>query len=186
MARLAGLSKQIAEMALQLMREGSDPDIALSSAARLSDATPEQISFADDLVRRRGIAYENLGGYDRRKSFIMPDNKLMAARQLTGAYKYEPNMAPHNLQSLRRENMVLASAKDWTLPDGEKILRISRTPRVMGMGRRVAVDAAENRLRAELAMAAAEGNPEKMQLILQDLGFLPDAAYNLAIRTLGL
>jgi hypothetical protein len=185
MARISGLSKQIADMALLLMKEGTDPDVALNSAARLSDATPEQVAFADDLIKRRSVALENLGGYDRNKSFIMPDNKLIAARQMIGDYTFKPNVVSPRKSALRAENKALMSGPEKVQEGAPGPLRISRTPRVLGFSRMVGADAAETRLRSELALAASEGNVEKMQLILQDLGFMPDYAYNLAVRTIG-
>jgi hypothetical protein len=185
MARISGLSKQIADMALLLMKEGTDPDVALNSAARLSDATPEQVAFADDLIKRRAVALENLGGYDRNKSFVMPANKLIAARQMIGDYTFKPNMMSGARIALRGENKALVSGTE-IVPEGTRgPFRISRTPRMLAFSRMEGADAAETRLRAELALAASEGNVEKMQLILQDLGFTPDYAYNLAVRTIG-
>lgn len=174
MARIAGLSKQIADMALLLMKEGTPLDVALNSASRLSDATPEQVAFADDLLKRRAKAIENAGPGKSTKGIVGPAGNV-GWMSIRDGLSYNPNATFE--RKLQRVNMAL--------DPNPNVNRLTRTADTYVQGRGTALQAAEGRLRAELAMAAAEGNVEKMQLILQDLGFLPDNAYNLAVRTIG-
>jgi hypothetical protein len=152
-------------MALLLMREGSDPDVALSSAARLSDATPKQVAFADDLIKRRKDAYAKL-----TETYEKWPNVLVARDPFT----FRPNWAINQQKQLKQY-----TARNTKKPG---VPRIESSPSISMMGRGAAKGAAEMRLREEIAFAAAEGNVEKMQLLLQDFGYFPDDAYRIALR----
>jgi len=158
MPRIPGLSKDVADMALQLFREGADLDLALNSAARLSDSTPQQLAFADDLIRRRNKAVEKVN--------LIGDG-------------YSPILGLYNPNNPTRRSLGRLNKSLDPRPDVD---RLTRNEQVFRLSRAAGRDAAENRLREELALAAAAGNPERLQTILIDLGYLPDFAYQIAYR----
>ena len=164
MPRIPGLAKDIADMALLLMREGTDPAIALNSASRLSDATPKQVEFADDLLKRMDKAS------GKRVRNIDGDINVPVAVRTEG--RPNPN-APLSNQLLRINK---------SMPPMSNVNRLDRSIKLNLTANAVADQAATNRLYQELAYAASSNNPELMQTILVELGYLPDNAYNVASR----
>ena len=157
MPRIPGLAKDAAEMALQLFREGASLDVALNSAARLSDSSPQQLDFADDLLKRMQKArsrrqYPSFA--DRETEFPSPNSPL-------------PNQ-------LFRVNKSMTPMSD--------VNRTDRSGRLRIIGNARGDQAATNRIREELALAAADGDSQRMQALLVELGYMPDLAYNVASR----
>jgi len=153
-------------MALLLMREGTDPAIALNSAARLSDATPKQVDFADDLIRRRAKAYENATAETR----IEPGKWM----KINKDFQYKHPGSIYNSNSLFRLNKSQEPNSEFN--------RLTRSQNNLYLGRQVGINSAEDRLRQELALAAADGDSQRMQALLVELGYMPDLAYNVASR----
>ena len=150
------LPKDIGEIALTLMRGGTEPATAIGSARMLSNnpQDPDAIAFVSDLVRRSEKAR------DRAANAL--DNARF--RKLDSDDKYNLlNLADMVQTKYRRGLSAGHNVPELTFP-------------ARGMG------GANRRIIAESALSASEGNAAVFRQNLLDLGFDPSTAEELVRR----
>ena len=152
------LPKEIGEIAVQLMRDGTEPATALGTARMLSNnpQDPAAAAFVSDLVRRS-------------------DKARVRARDMYNDSVFNRSQPELSDRSVRVQASTLAKRPSSRL-SGSMFMPEEVVAPIRGMV------GAESRIYAEAALSASQGNADVFRQNLLDLGFAPDAAEELVRR----